>query len=400
MIIKLKYLIYVVVTCLVMTGSLSAALPWLHTEGGHIVDEQGKRVLLRGVNLGGWLVEEMWMVPFKTQPPHGAPFQQIKDHDSLWRCLTQRFGQNEMESMRHAFRENWLQESDFKRIRAAGFNCVRLPFLYDLETEALGLFYWLDTAVEAASRHGLYVILDMHGTPGRQSNEPHTGKEQNNQLFQDRALVQRTMDVWAKIAEHYKNCPTVAGYDLMNEPMGAPNHATLYLVQDHIYRVIRQRDPRHLIFIEDGFKGIEHMPHPHIADWQNVVLSIHFYPRHANAMEEFLQKILRFTAALRMKRMPLYLGEFNVEPHGNAQGMKRFVNVLQADGISWSMWTYKTTGHKAKRSLWGLYCAPKKLEKVNPFKDSKKEIYKKIKQYRTEHCEANQELIRLFQETK
>jgi hypothetical protein len=35
--------------------------PMLHQQGTRIVDEQGKEVKLRGVNLGGWLVWEGWI---------------------------------------------------------------------------------------------------------------------------------------------------------------------------------------------------------------------------------------------------------------------------------------------------------------------------------------------------
>ncbi len=33
----------------------------LHTSGNKIIDSTGKQVILRGVNLGGWLVTEDWM---------------------------------------------------------------------------------------------------------------------------------------------------------------------------------------------------------------------------------------------------------------------------------------------------------------------------------------------------
>ena len=44
----------------------------LRAQGNKIVDVQGRPVTLRGVNLGGWLVEEVWMQPFVTKPPAGS----------------------------------------------------------------------------------------------------------------------------------------------------------------------------------------------------------------------------------------------------------------------------------------------------------------------------------------
>src|SRR5262249_54050567 len=82
-------------------GPASAAeLPWLHAEETQVVDDQGRPVVLRGVNLGGWLVEEMWMMPFQTKPPHGTKLPEVKDHISLWRTIAQRLGATERDRLR------------------------------------------------------------------------------------------------------------------------------------------------------------------------------------------------------------------------------------------------------------------------------------------------------------
>ena len=47
-------------------------LTMLKAQGTSIVDGDGRKVTLRGFNLGGWLVEEMWMQPFVTTPPAGT----------------------------------------------------------------------------------------------------------------------------------------------------------------------------------------------------------------------------------------------------------------------------------------------------------------------------------------
>ncbi len=70
----------------------AADLPWLRAEGTKIVDPSGKPVPLRGANLGGWLVEEMWMMPFVTKPPEGSGLPEIRDHASLWKVVEKRLG--------------------------------------------------------------------------------------------------------------------------------------------------------------------------------------------------------------------------------------------------------------------------------------------------------------------
>jgi len=52
---------------LVLPGGLSAQqLPMLRAQGPEIVDAQGKAVLLRGCNVGGWLLQESYIIRTDT----------------------------------------------------------------------------------------------------------------------------------------------------------------------------------------------------------------------------------------------------------------------------------------------------------------------------------------------
>src|SRR5438094_25883 len=122
-----QLILMILFACGMTAISAEHILPWLKTEHAKIVDANGKRVILRGVHLGGWLVEEMSMMPFVTEPPPHSKFKPITDHVSLWDVVKSRFGEAHAEEIRHAFRSTWLRESDFAKIHAAGLNCVRLP---------------------------------------------------------------------------------------------------------------------------------------------------------------------------------------------------------------------------------------------------------------------------------
>lgn len=384
------------------TPELPGKLSWLRTDGARIVNERGEPVLLRGINLGGWLVEEMWMMPFKMDPPKDSKFKQIKDHVSLWNVAKERFDAPVVDEIRRALRKSWVGDIDYKKVKEAHLNCVRLPFIHDLMDEPGGLFPWLDKAIEKASKHNVYVILDMHGAPGRQSNEDHTGEEGSNLLFQVGAMVDKTVELWSKIAKRYKDNPTVAGYNLLNEPSGAANTATLHIVHDRIYRAIRAHDTRHMIIVEDGFKGIDRMPNIDAIGWQNVVLSTHLYPHHCKSEEEFLQSVQSVmkiaTEQQALFKVPIYIGEFNVlgkckeVSYGSVETVKKVISLLQDKGVSWSLWTYKIGAKGDKPSLWGLYSPKKRLDKINMYTDSKENILKKIKQFGTEHFEENKAL--------
>jgi hypothetical protein len=373
-----------------LCAAAAAPLEWLRAEGLHIVDAHGKPVVLRGVNLGGWLVEEMWMMPFVTKPPTNSAFIEIRDHVSLARVLEQRFGAAEVQRLRVAWRKAWLDEADFVRIRTNGLNCVRLPFLYDLAEEPGGLYPWLDEALGWAQRQGLYVILDLHGAPGRQSKDHHTGEAGRNQLFSNPDMVRRTAELWGQIAQRYRHRPEVAGYDLLNEPMGAPDNLTLYDVQAQLYRAIRAVDPRHLIFIEDGYKGAEHMPTPQGLGWTNVVYSIHSYRFDAKSPQDQVRHLDSLLAKLeeqqRRIQAPFYVGEFNLEPWGTPALLATFLQHLGRHGFSWSLWTYKTAmpNGSGTRSLWGWFRSPGKRPPLDPFRDSAAALRLKSAQLRTE----------------
>lgn len=372
-----------------------AAPPWLHTDGPHIVTDSGAAITLRGVNLGGWLVEEMWMMPFVTRPPDGSNAAEIKDHVSLWRTIEQRLGADAMQRMRTRLRDAWLTDADFDRIRDHRINCVRLPYLCDSLDPPDDLFACLDRAIDACAARGIYVILDMHGAPGRQSKDHHSGECDVNRFFFDDANVRKAEQIWAQIAQRYKDRPEVAGYDLLNEPMGAPDQETLYAVQDRLYRAIRAVDEKHLIFIEDGYKGLEHMPDPRTRGWRNTVLSIHSYKFDARSPQDQYNHIEQASSAIKKWQstmpVPFYLGEFNT-PHGDAQTLAKFIETCDQNGWSWSMWTYKVAFPRGGKTVWGWVCAPARIERLNPFTDSEEEWNRKLAQFKSENMVVQDEI--------
>jgi hypothetical protein len=371
-------------------GAAPPRLPWLSARGTDLVDAAGHKVVLRGVSLGGWLVEEIWMQPIVGEPPAGSDLPPVRDHVSLDAVLRKRLGEPALRRMKSALREAWVDESDFDRVRAAGFNHVRVPFLYDLLEEPDGLA-WLDRANDWAAKRGLYVILDLHGAPGRQSKEHHTGESDKNLLFKDPVHVAHTERVWREVARRYRDRPEVAGYDLLNEPMGAPDVKALYAAQTRLYRAIRDVDARHVILIEDGYTGLDHMPAPAGAGWKNVMASPHHYAFNSKSEEDQLKGGRGHVDYLRRHqqrlRCPLYVGEFNQEPHGTPQSMAAFTKELDAGGFSWAIWTYKVVFTKGTRSMWGVYRNPAPIDPLNPYLDSEEQWVAKCKQVRTERLE-------------
>ena len=368
-------------------------LPPLHAAAGQIVEADGSLITLRGVNLGGWLVEEVWMLPIENTPPEGSAFEQITCHANLWSTLEKRFGQQDMLKIRRAWRDTWITKADFQRIKAAGMNSVRLPFLFDSLDAPDGLFPWIDKALAWAREVGIYVVIDLHGAPGRQSGEHHTGEMKVDRMFKEPEMIEKTAEVWKRVAARYKDHPEVAGFDLLNEPTGSQNDSTLYLVYDRLYRAVRSVAPDKMVFMEDAYKGIQGMPYPAVVGWTNVVFSQHSYNFAAKNTEDHaknLEKIIEKMTKARVEReVPVYIGEFNIEPYATGPMMKKYVDEFDAAGISWSLWTYKSAMRGGGGGMWGWFRAPRTIPTINPYTDSPDQILEKIAGLKTENLEES-----------
>jgi endoglucanase len=397
-------------------GAARGEMSFLRAEGVNIVDAEGKVVDLRGINLGGWLVQEMWMMPFETRGPGGgggavAATQagggtrprrrpEIPDQVTLWKTIEGRLGAAAMGRVRTAMRNAWLNESDFDRIQKAGFNLVRLPFRAAMLEEPGGM-EWLDRAVAWGEKRGIYVVLDLHGAPGGQAADQPTGDVSHNEFFKDHANVEKACALWTTLATRYKDRAAVAGYDLVNEPMGAPNAETVQVVNDAMYRAIRAVDAKHLVFAEDGYKGTDSFPVPAAAGWSNVVYSTHHYDFQAKSVEDQLTQaddlFKRVTKLQSDFGVPVYVGEFNQAQHGTAETMHALAVGMTARHWAWSVWTYKIIFRQGNDSMWGLYTNEKELTRINPFSDTEAEMVAKMPQYRTENLQENPAIVRMME---
>jgi endoglucanase len=344
------------------------ALPLVRVQGTSFVDPEGKPVRLRGCNIGNWLLLEMWMLDI----------QGVKDQHEFEGILAKRFGRDGKERLMEIYRSHYITERDFPIIASFGFNTVRLPFEYRLledersEREIRAdAFRWLDRAIGWAEARGLYVILDLHGAPGRQSVDHTTGRAGQNHLWDDPANQERTIRIWRAIAEKYRDSTTVAGYDLINEPFGdmqtPKHHAKLAELVDRLHDAIRAIDTNHVIFIPGTLRGIEFYGDPREREWRNVAFTEHYYPglfgsqptldEHARFIH---RRVPARAAYLKRFDVPLLVGEFNVvfdRLNGSAL-MRRYYDVYAAQGWAATMWSYKLLrkGGGPATDFWGMVC--------------------------------------------
>ena len=93
---------------------------FLVTKGNKIYNQKGEQVVLHGVNLGSWLIQEDWL----------SPYEEVQDHYDILETLIERFGVERAYELLNTYQDNWITEFDLDEIKEMGFNCVRVPFWY------------------------------------------------------------------------------------------------------------------------------------------------------------------------------------------------------------------------------------------------------------------------------
>lgn len=344
---------------------------FLHADGRKIVNEKGEEVRLRGTNAGSYLVQESWMNPTSSSC-----------HRATVKTLTERFGYEKMRALYDVYKTAWWTEQDFDNVKSIGFNVIRLPFSYlnltvdpdepsDYYQKGFDRIRWF---VDECAKRELYVILDLHGAIGSQSGYDHSG-DTRYELYSTPRYMDATVALWEKIASLYVGNKTVAGYDLLNEPLNKKGEGTSGKVQwnfyDRLYKAIRKIDPDHMIFIE-GMWSVNALPMPYDYGWENVVYEFHNYQwAGSDSPVVQTQSAEKKVTSYKKFNVPVLIGEFNA--FSEEKSWIGVLNAYENGGCNWTTWSYKMcTDYEDKTNSWGLYCGT--LPKIDPKNDSYERI--------------------------
>ncbi|HHU84902.1 MAG TPA: glycoside hydrolase family 5 protein [Clostridiales bacterium] len=329
---------------------------FLTVKGTKIYNRKGEEIILQGVNLGGWLIQEDWL----------CPYEEVSDHYTLLETLIERFGLETAYGLLNTYEDNFITEYDLDQIAEMGFNAVRVPFWYrnfysdDVGTKILDEngewdFSKLDWVVSECSERRLYVVLDMHGAPGFASDAPHNGKADSCGLYdkteEGEFYRNLTDELWTAIATRFKGNPAVAMYDLLNEPMCDCPVTEIHrrvnneMIYTRLYDTVRAADPDHIITLECIWTAFA-LPHTFCKGWTNVVYQVHFYQN-----SDFIFKLFVYLTRFYHFNVPLMMGEFFPHKATTWEGCFSSMNKI---GYSWFLWTYKAAGHGMWESDWCL----------------------------------------------
>jgi endoglucanase len=346
-------LVLCIVCLLFVFQPLLNAQGFLKAKGKDIVNEKGENVLLRGIGLGGWMLQEGYMLGITAE---GQQQHRIRQRiDSL-------IGPAATQEFYDTWLANHTTKGDIDSLRSWGFNSVRLPMHYNLFTlpvekePVAGQNTWLtkgfemvDSLLAWCAANKIYLILDLHAAPGGQGNDLNISDRDPSlpSLWDNEANRNKTIALWKKLAERYASKQWIGAYDILNEPnygfedtadrnglKETKNEPLKKLLVD-ITKAIREVDRNHIIVIEGNGWGNNY--NGMLPPWDNnMVLSFHKYWNKND--QASIQNIIKFRDQYKV---PVWLGETG---ENSNVWFAQAVQLLEENNIGWAWWPLKKLG--------------------------------------------------------
>lgn len=328
--------------------------PAISTESHHSIFELIKIEQHRGVNMGGMFIPEVWMTPsfFNGTLVEGKVLDRPLAEDGKplgWGgslCRMTIWNREDTEArMEHRFK-TWFTESDFKEIAALGYTSVRLPVGYwNIIEDPYKLFAPTDYKVgrakidwcfDMAAKYGLTVLLDMHGAPGGQNGQDHSGctLPENWMSNENRDLSLKTVEA---MAERYSSRPNLYGFELLNEPSdfySKNNHEELSQYYRDSYTIIRKYSKTAVVVFNELYANYyswwdNEMKEP---QYYNVIMDWHLYdwqlPHTMESAPQHIQDAVNWEPMIDkyLVQYPIMVGEWCFSTGTFVQAGQAFVD--------------------------------------------------------------------------
>lgn len=328
----------IIVLAIVISQALTStgqSTGFFHTKGKDIIAPDGKPFLIKGTNLGNWLVPEGYM--FKLGD--------VNSPRLINQVFTELAGPAQTSHFWKEFLDNYITEDDIHYLRSIGVNSIRLPFNYRMfskeyymgASDSLRGFIYMDRLISWCKKENIYILLDMHCAPGGQTGDNIDDGYGFPFLFDNEEDIQQTISIWKNIATRYKNEKIIMGYDLLNEPIAHyfdKDHFNPLLepVYKRITKAIREVDKNHTVYLGGAQWDSNFQPFSAPFD-NNLVYTFHKY--WTPATKEVIQDYIDFREKFNV---PIYVGETGENTDG---WVDSFRVVCEQNNVGWHFWPYK-----------------------------------------------------------
>ena len=343
--------------------------------------------MMRGVNLGGWLVLEKWIAP--------SLFRGVKAGDETYLCVE--LGRERATERLTTFRDTFIGRRDFAEIADQGFQAVRIPvpfFVFEDVGPYIHCYEYLDRAFDWAEAYGLKILIDLHTAPGGHNGTDNAGILGISLWSSRQECMDYSLQVLERLAERYGKRKALFGIETLNEPMCCDTPSGKLMNIDQLVQFYVPEDPElakgnagyTLDFLKEFDRRAYARMRPRMAEdklivfsdafeldlWddfllkegmQGVCLDTHHYlmtPDMTVFKERNLPVYLDYLGTLgeRLRaagrRIPMIIGEWNAQ--NQADGLKDMSeeekdrlytgisDAFQAgmtEGLAWFYWTWK-----------------------------------------------------------
>ncbi len=329
---------FLILAILVLTSTMVTSQS-IRRDGTKIVDQGGNQVILRGMGLGGWMLQEGYMMQSSDVADTQHEFRER---------LESLMGVEKTDEFYDAWLENHVTKADIDSLASWGFNSVRLPMHYNLYTLPIedepiqGENTWLtkgfvmtDSLLSWCKSNNIYLILDLHAAPGGQGANAAISDYDPSKpsLWENQYNRDKTVALWGKLADRYKDEPWIGGYDLLNEVnWELPGNTMLRQLYGEITDIIREVDTDHIIFIEgnwfaNDFSGLT-------PPWDdNMAYSFHKYWNYND--QGSVDWVLNMT---NQHNVPVWMGEAG---ENSNVWFHDAIKLFEENEIGWSWWPMK-----------------------------------------------------------
>ena len=350
--------------------------------------------MIKGVNLGNWLVLEKWMSP--------ELFAGTSAEDESHLCSE--LSEVAKHERFKVHRDAYITDRDFAYLARRGIELLRIPvpfFIFGDYEPYVGCIEYLDKAFQWAERYKLKILIDLHTVPDSQNGFDNGGICGVCKWHRNPEHVEFALEVLERLTNRYRDRKSFWGIQPLNEPISQelwdlidiPNRypsvdkdyaagsepvPTEFLkgFYKEAYRRIRAQSDDVTIVFHDGFRIREWIGFFTESDFRNIVVDTHLYlmmytmasgDGDLNDYLRYIENEFESTISEMSRHFPLMVGEWCLNTMSKKDAAltdnerRDFYRRLAAaqlrawePAVGWCYWSYKLQVDAPELDTWDM----------------------------------------------